>query len=229
MQKIVGPEAGGHQGAQGHRRLQDPRGLPDRLHGDAAPGAHVRVPRPLRDHRAAARARLPRHLGRAFDGRGNYNIGIKEQIIFPEIEYDKIDAIRGMNISITTTAKNDDEAQGVAHRVPFPVQELGRPPWPSWHSSTATRSARSSSPSSPRSATRCRRSSTIPKASDETRYEARLKIQALPRNANKTRLRNRCALTGRPRGVYSKFGLGRNKLREFAMRGEVPGIVKASW
>jgi len=68
-----------------------------------------------------------------------------------------------------------------------------------------------------------------PKASDETRYEARLKIQALPRNANKTRIRNRCALTGRPRGVYSKFGLGRNKLREFAMRGEVPGIVKASW
>ena len=68
-----------------------------------------------------------------------------------------------------------------------------------------------------------------PKASDETRFEARLKIQALPRNANKTRLRNRCALTGRPRGVYRKFGLGRNKLREFAMRGEVPGIVKASW
>jgi len=68
-----------------------------------------------------------------------------------------------------------------------------------------------------------------PKASDETRYEARLKIQALPRNANKTRVRNRCALTGRPRGVYSKFGLGRNKLREYAMRGEVPGIVKASW
>jgi small subunit ribosomal protein S14 len=68
-----------------------------------------------------------------------------------------------------------------------------------------------------------------PKASDETRYEARLKIQALPRNANQTRLRNRCALTGRPRGVYRKFGLGRNKLREFAMRGEIPGIVKASW
>ena len=68
-----------------------------------------------------------------------------------------------------------------------------------------------------------------PKASEETRYAARLKIQALPRNSNKTRLRNRCALTGRPRGVYSKFGLGRNKLREFAMRGEVPGIVKASW
>jgi len=59
--------------------------------------------------------------GRSFDGRGNYNIGVKEQIIFPEIEYDKIDAIRGMNISITTTAKTDDEAKAllVAFRFPF--------------------------------------------------------------------------------------------------------------
>jgi small subunit ribosomal protein S14 len=65
--------------------------------------------------------------------------------------------------------------------------------------------------------------------SEEERFQARLKLQALPRNANPTRLRNRCAITGRPRGVYSKFGLGRNKLREIAMRGEVPGMVKASW
>jgi len=59
--------------------------------------------------------------GRAFDGRGNYNIGVKEQIIFPEIEYDKIDAIRGLNISITTTAKSDDEARALlaAFRFPF--------------------------------------------------------------------------------------------------------------
>ena len=67
------------------------------------------------------------------------------------------------------------------------------------------------------------------KASEEVRFAARLKIQALPRNANPTRVRNRCALTGRPRGVFSKFGLGRHKLREYAMRGEIPGIVKASW
>ena len=68
-----------------------------------------------------------------------------------------------------------------------------------------------------------------PRTSDEDRFAARLKLQALPRNANKTRLRNRCALTGRPRGYFRKFGLGRNKLREYAMRGEIPGIVKASW
>ncbi len=67
------------------------------------------------------------------------------------------------------------------------------------------------------------------KISDEDRFAARLKLQQLPRNASPTRLRNRCAITGRPRGFFRKFGLGRNKLREFAMRGEVPGIVKASW
>jgi small subunit ribosomal protein S14 len=65
--------------------------------------------------------------------------------------------------------------------------------------------------------------------SDEERFAARQKLQALPRDSSPVRLRNRCALTGRPRGVFSKFGLGRIKLREYAMRGEIPGVVKASW
>jgi len=65
--------------------------------------------------------------------------------------------------------------------------------------------------------------------SDEEKEAAREKLQRLPRNASPTRLRNRCAMTGRPRGVYRKFGLGRNKLRELALRGEVPGVIKASW
>jgi small subunit ribosomal protein S14 len=67
------------------------------------------------------------------------------------------------------------------------------------------------------------------KASDEERMEAREKLQRLPRNSSPVRLRNRCALTGRPRGVYSKFGLARSKLRDIAMRGEIPGVTKASW
>jgi small subunit ribosomal protein S14 len=67
------------------------------------------------------------------------------------------------------------------------------------------------------------------RASDEAREEARAKLQKLPRDASPVRLRNRCALTGRPRGVYRKFGLGRNKLRDLALKGEVPGIIKASW
>ena len=63
----------------------------------------------------------------------------------------------------------------------------------------------------------------------EDRREARLKLQALPRNSSPVRLRNRCALTGRPRGVFSKFGIGRSKLRDLMMSGQVPGVTKASW
>ena len=66
-------------------------------------------------------------------------------------------------------------------------------------------------------------------ASDEERWAAQQALQALPRDASPVRQRNRCRITGRPHGFYRKFGLGRNKLREAAMRGDVPGLVKASW
>jgi small subunit ribosomal protein S14 len=65
--------------------------------------------------------------------------------------------------------------------------------------------------------------------SDEERYVARLELQKLPRNANPTRLRNRCALTGRGRGTFRMFGLGRSKIRELAFQGDIPGVIKASW
>nr|WP_236651108.1 30S ribosomal protein S14 [Aquabacterium fontiphilum] len=65
--------------------------------------------------------------------------------------------------------------------------------------------------------------------SEEERYAARLELQKLPRNANPTRLRNRCNLTGRPRGTFRQFGLGRTKIRELAFAGDIPGVTKASW
>ena len=67
------------------------------------------------------------------------------------------------------------------------------------------------------------------KKSDEDRYAARLELQKLPRNAYPTRQRNRCGITGRPRGTFRKFGLGRSKIRELAFKGDIPGVVKASW
>jgi len=67
------------------------------------------------------------------------------------------------------------------------------------------------------------------KRGDEERYVARLELQKLPRNSNPTRLRNRCNLTGRPRGTFRKFGLARNKIRELAFKGDIPGVIKASW
>ena len=66
-------------------------------------------------------------------------------------------------------------------------------------------------------------------SSDEERMEAMLKLQKLPRNASPSRMRNRCAITGRPNGFYRKFGLARNKLREETMQGNIPGLRKASW
>ncbi len=66
-------------------------------------------------------------------------------------------------------------------------------------------------------------------ANFEEKMEASVKLQKLPRDSSPARQRNRCAITGRSRGVYSKFGLGRNKLREATMRGDVPGLRKASW
>ena len=106
---------------------------------------NIAMPR-IRDFRGVS--------NRAFDGRGNYNLGFKEQIIFPEIEYDKIDALRGMNIAITTTAKTDDEARALLVGVPLPVQALKEPAWPSSQSIYATRSAARPSRSSRRSARR---------------------------------------------------------------------------
>jgi small subunit ribosomal protein S14 len=68
-----------------------------------------------------------------------------------------------------------------------------------------------------------------PKSTPDERTAAQAKLQALPRDASPTRQRNRCAITGRSRGVYSKFGLARTKIREVAARGEIPGLAKASW
>ena len=68
-----------------------------------------------------------------------------------------------------------------------------------------------------------------PTATYEEKQEAVMKLQKLPKNASPVRLRNRCSLTGRAKGYYRKFGLGRNKLREAAVRGDIPGLVKASW
>ena len=77
--------------------------------------------------------------------------------------------------------------------------------------------------------TRLKEAIRSPKSSPEERVAAQVKLQTLPRDASPTRQRNRCAITGRSRGVYRKFGLARSKIREVAARGEIPGLAKASW
>ena len=166
--------------------------------------------------------------GRAFDGRGNFNIGVKEQIIFPEIEYDKVDALRGLNISITTTAKTDEEAKGASGGFPFPVQELRR----SMAKVALIQRELKREKLAAKYATKYAELKAIAgdaKRSDEEREAARLGLQKLPRNANPTRQRNRCEITGRPRGTFRQFGLARAKIRELAFNGDIPGVTKASW
>ncbi len=197
----------------------------------------IAIPR-IRDFRGIS--------ARAFDGPRATSPSdgcAREQIIFPEIEYDKIDAIRGMNISITTTAKSDGARRWRAAQVPVPgsLKDPARTApqdsaciWPKLVTDQAHASREDK-----RRKTVARfagkRAELIAAINDQSRSEedraqaAARRPQALPRNASPARLRNRCKLTGRPRGVVRKFGLGRNKLREIAMRGEVPGLTKASW
>jgi LSU ribosomal protein L5P len=166
---------------------------------------------------------------KSFDGRGNYSMGVKEQIIFPEIDYDKIDALRGLDITLTTTARSDDEGRAL-------LRASSSRSATDWSRKMAKKSMKNRE---------LKRQLTVAKfakkraelkativnvnASPEERFAAVVALQKQPRDASASRLRNRCRLTGRPHGVYRKFGLGRNMLRQAAMRGDVPGLVKASW
>ena len=123
-----GPEAGDHQGEEVDRQLQAARGHADRLQGHAAPRADVRIPRPAGHDRDAAYPRFSWPEPEVFDGRGNYAMGLKEQIVFPEINYDRIDKVRGMDVIVTTTAKTDDEARELLRlfNFPFPADRSRR-------------------------------------------------------------------------------------------------------
>ncbi len=96
-------------------------GMPVGREGDAPRRTHVRVSRPARLDRAASHPRLPRaSIPESFDGRGNYSIGIREQIIFPEIDYDQVPAIRGLDVAITTSAKTDDQGRALLAALGLP-------------------------------------------------------------------------------------------------------------
>ena len=119
------PEAGGHQGAPSPSpQFKLREGHVDRLHGDAARRPHVRVFRPAGERGAAARARFPRAFpAKSFDGRGNYTLGVKDQLIFPEIDYAKVEKTKGMNISITTTARTDAEGLALLRQMGMPFRQ----------------------------------------------------------------------------------------------------------
>ncbi len=116
------PEAGRDQGEEVDRRLQAPRGQLHRRQGHVAGRPNVGVLRPPRQHRHPPHPGLQGSEPRRFDGRGNYTFGITEQLIFPEIDYDKVDTTRGMDIVIVTTARSDAEGRALLDILRLPVQ-----------------------------------------------------------------------------------------------------------
>jgi len=159
---------------------------------------------------------------RSFDGRGNFAMGIAEQIVFAEDpRYGYRDHDDG-----TYQRGRSRPAAGVQ----LSVQELGRLKTMA-KTSMLEREKKRAKTVARFAAKRAALKAIINdrNASDEDRWDAQLKLQSLPRDASPVRRQRRCGQTGRPHGVYRKFGLGRNKLREAAMRGDVPGLVKASW
>ncbi len=170
---------------------------------------------------------------RGFDGRGNYSLGVREQIIFPEIQYDAIDQMRGMDITITTTARGQQAGAGVARSLQFPVPQVARDSQGQRYGQDQHGRAREAACTGGEEVCDQARAAQGNHPQPEVHAGAAAGradgAAAQPRDASASRQRNRCAITGRSRGVYRKFGLSRCKIREVAMRGEIPGLGKASW
>jgi large subunit ribosomal protein L5 len=137
---------------------------------------------------------------KSFDGRGNYSMGVTEQLIFPEVDYDKVDRIRGMDITFVTSAKTDEEAKAL-------LEAFGSRSSDRFYRSGRTR----------------RRGKEVSsgKEVDDRQGEAHSRSSACAVN--------RCNRCGRPRAYYRQFGMCRICVRELASRGELPGVRKASW
>ena len=170
----------------------------------------------------------------SFDGRGNYAMGLKEHIVFPEINYDEIDQIWGMDIVVGTTARTDDEARALLQGIPVPVHQARREGGRKEQHGQEKR--RQSQPAGQALVKQyaAKREALKATANNESlpleeRFEARLKLAELPRNSSKTRIRNRCEVTGRPRAYYRKLKMSRISLRDLGSHGLIPGLVKSSW
>ena len=234
------PEAGHDPGAQVDRHLQGARGHADRRQGHAAQDrmyefldrlVTIALPR-VRDFRGLN--------PKTFDGRGNYAMGIKEHIVFPEINYDKVDQVWGMDIIVCTTAKTDDEAKALLQALQFPVPAVrarlsnadtgDRTPWRRQAQSRRTSARKKLVASNARPSARAegdrRRQVAAAGGALRRRASSSRSCRATP---SPTRIRNRCEVTGRPRAYYRKLKMSRIALRELGSKGQIPGMVKSSW
>ena len=170
-----------------------------------------------------------------FDNFGNYSFGIKEHIIFPEINFDKVERIRGMDITLVTTGKDKKAAFSLLEAMNFPFIKKINKKEINWGNMAKTSSIQ-------RNLKRIKLVKKFLKKREnlkkiiknkklplEERFAAQLKLAKIPRNSAKVRIRNRCEITGRPRGVYRKLKISRIALRDLASEGKIPGMTKSSW
>ena len=170
-----------------------------------------------------------------FDTFGNYSFGIKEHIIFPEINFDKVDRIRGMDITLVTNSKNKKFTFALLESMNFPFNKQKKNKEINWGTMAKTSSIQ-------RNLKRIRLAEKFLKKREnlkkiiknrklplEDRFAAQLKLAKIPKNSSKTRIRNRCEITGRPHGVYRKLKISRIALRDLASKGKIPGMTKSSW
>ena len=170
-----------------------------------------------------------------FDTFGNYSFGIKEHIIFPEINFDKVDRIRGMDITLVTNSKNKKFTFALLESMNFPFNKQKKNKEINWGTMAKTSSIQ-------RNLKRIRLAKKFLKKREnlkkiiknrklplEDRFAAQLKLAKIPKNSSKTRIRNRCEITGRPHGFYRKLKISRIALRDLASKGKIPGMTKSSW
>jgi len=170
-----------------------------------------------------------------FDKFGNYSFGIKEHIIFPEINFDKVDRIRGMDITIVTNGKKKEITKALLEAANFPFIKKDKEEKINWGIMAKTSSIQRNLKRIKLVAKYLKKRNELKKIiknkklSLDERFNAQLKLAKLPRNSAKIRIRNRCEMTGRPRGVYRKLKISRIALRELASKGKIPGMTKSSW
>jgi len=170
-----------------------------------------------------------------FDNFGNYSFGIKEHIIFPEINFDKVDRIRGMDITLVTTGKDRKTTFALLEAMNFPFSKKIKKKGINWGNMAKTSVIQRNLKRIKLVKKFLKKRESLKKIIKnkklplEERFTAQLKLAKIPRNSAKVRIRNRCEMTGRPRGVYRKLKISRIALRELASKGIIPGMTKSSW
>ena len=170
-----------------------------------------------------------------FDNFGNYSFGIKEHIIFPEINFDKVDRIRGMDITLVTTGKDRKTTFALLEAMNFPFSKKVKKKGINWGNMAKTSMIQRNLKRIKLVKKFLKKRESLKKIIKnkklplEERFAAQLKLAKIPRNSSKVRIRNRCEITGRPHGVYRKLKISRIALRDLASKGKIPGMTKSSW